>query len=277
MNTRRSLTVLTGLVGLMLAFPFAPARGHSHIEIIYRDNQLRLVYYDFDSGESDPSEVLLEVGLPAARPVPNLPSYTRLLGEAGATTWILPESSQGDLLWLGIGNGGLRATDFVGPASMSLLSVEGPGHFALFQSDSFGQPIVLMNSRDEVGPQDTMNVPLGSHIHCQWAFSAPGRYRVRLIATATLRAGNTPITSAPTDYHFEVIPPPPAVLGLVRTPTNALHLLLHGHPGLNYQIETADTFPRWNAWIHLPARHSVTTSSIPVLPASNRFFRARLR
>jgi surface-anchored protein len=40
-----------------------------------------------------------------------------------------------------------------------------------------------------------------------WAFTAPGIYRVGLQAAGTLAAGNQAITSAIVVYHFEVVSP----------------------------------------------------------------------
>jgi surface-anchored protein len=253
------------------------ARGHSHLEIVRRASGLAIVYYDFDSGEADPASVLLSVGPPAARPVPSLPSFTSVLGEAGSTTWILPEASNADLLWLGIGNGSLRPADFTGALQLSLQSVEGPGHFALFQNDAFGGLLAHMNSRDGIGPTDSMPVPLGSHIHCNWAFSAPGLHRVRFVVTGTLRAGNTPVASPPAEFVFDVEPPPSPVLALGRTSTNRLGLSVTAQPGLNYRIETSERLDDWVLLTHLTASGAVTTLPLDGPSHPYRFFRARLR
>lgn len=252
------------------------ASAHTHVEIVYRDGQLRLLYYDFDYGEANPADVLLDVALPAASPIPPLSAYTNLLGEAGATTWILPQTQNPNLLWLGIGNESLRAADFAGPVQLTLQTVEGPGHFALFFQDAFGQPVTQMNSRDGVSAQDTMTVPLGSHLHCNWAFSAPGRYRVCFVVSGTLKAGNTPIASAPTDWFFEVAAPPRPVLTLARMQTNTLQLTLEVHPGLNYIVEHSSNLTNWLALTNMTAPKHLTTHLLtPSAPI--QCFRARLR
>jgi surface-anchored protein len=275
---RHALARAIGTLFLTALWVLGPtASAHTHVEIVYREGHLHLLYYDFDYGEARPADVLLEVGLPAATPIASLSAYTNLLGAAGATTWILPQTYNPQLLWLGIGNESLRASDFAGPLSLSLLAVEGPGHFALFLSDAFGQPVTLMNSRDGVNTQDVMTVPLGSHIHCNWAFSAPGRYRLTLMVSGTLRAGNTTITSAPTDYFFEVVPPPPPRLALARTPTNDLRLTLEAHPGLNYDLESATTFTHWTVLTNLHATFPGMSYLLSPGPAQSQYFRARLR
>jgi surface-anchored protein len=274
------MRTLSGILPLLLAAlgPWAcQAHGHSHVEIVYRENQLQLVYYDFDSGEVTPDRAELHVGLPAARPVPDLPAYTRILGEAGVTTWILPEAQDGDLLWLGIGNGSLRPADFDGVLTLALQSVEGPGHFVVFQNNALGQPVTLMNSRDGIGSEDVMRLPLGSHIHCNWAFSAPGAYRVRLTAAGTLRASGQRVVSSPTDFRFEVAAPPPPVLALSLARKDTLQLTLQVHPGLNYRIESTSTFADWTTLVDLHAASSLVHLSLPLTAPSLRLFRARLR
>ncbi len=264
---------------LTLAKPLQSARAHAHLEIVHRDHQLHLVYFDFDTGEADPDAVVLHVALPAARAVPDLRHYTSFLGDAGSTTWILPENQNADLLWLGIGSGGVRATDFTGPLNLALQSFDGPGHFALFQDGPFGQPVVLMNTRDGVGPEDAMPLPPGSHVHSNWAFSAPGRYRLTFTTSGTLRSTGARIHSAPATFHFDVAAPPPPRLTLSPTATNSLQLTLHAHPGLHFAIESTEDLLDWIPLTVLQASPSGPSHLLPPpLPSSPaRFFRARLR
>jgi len=269
----RSTVTLIAAFGLFTT----EALAHVHVEIIYREGRLGLVYYDFDYGESDPATLTIPVALPAARPIPDIPAYTHLLGEAGTTVWVLPQAGDPELVWLGIGSGGLRPTDFSGGLQLRLESVAGPGHFALFFTDPLGLPQTVMNSRDGVADADTLSVPLGSHLHCNWAFSAPGLYRVRFLVSGTLRAGNTPIVSVPTDFAFEVVAPPSPVLGLSHGPAHALELRLHAHPGLNYRLESTDTLAAWNLLTNLHAVAPVTTHGIALPPDGRQFYRARLR
>jgi len=253
------------------------ASAHSHVEVVYRNGRLQLLYYDFDFGEANPADVQLEVALAAARSIPDLPVFTNLLGEAGATTWVLPQEQHPELLWLGIGNSTLSPADFVGDLKLTLLALQGPGHFALFFNDVFGQPIPRMNSRDGINADDALLLPLGSHLHCNWAFSAPGRYRLTFQVSGTLRAGNTPIASAPTDFFFTVEAPPRPVLTLTRTATNTFLLTLQAHPGLNYLVEHSPNLTNWLALTNVTASTLVTTHPLALPPASMQYFRARLR
>ncbi len=269
--------VVRALLGAALGVAAPGVSGHTHVEIVYREGRLGLLYYDFDYGESDPATLRLPVGLAAVRRVPDSPAFTNLLGAAGSAVWILPQQENGELLWLGIGSGGLEPMDFVGSLALRLVALEGPGHFALYLDDSFGRPVPVMNTRDGVDATDTMAVPLRSHIHCNWAFSAPGVYRVRLEASGTLRAGNAPVASAPTDFLFEVAPPPPPALGLARGPEEDWEVSLRAHPGLDYVLEASADLADWTAVARLPATASVTFHRLDRSPAAFGFFRARLR
>ncbi len=267
------------LIGsLLAAWLLAPtAHGHLHLELIYRDGQLRLVYLNFDVGEAYPATALIRVGVPAAIPVSAASAFTDLLGEAGATVWVLPQSEYPTLPWLGIGAGGIRASDFTAPLSLALVGIEGPGHFALFFNDPFGQPLPVMNTRDGISVADTLAVLPGAHLRCNWAFSAPGCYRLTFVVSGILRAGITPLASAPTDWFFEVAAPPPPVLALAGTPTNTLRLMLQAHPGLNYTLERTATFTHWTVLTHLHAATPLTTLLLSPEAVPFELYRVRLR
>jgi hypothetical protein len=159
-------SVLTVVMALFLTTNRVAA--HTHVEIIYRENQLELIYYDYDYGESDPAHVQIAVDAAAARALSEHSAFLPWLGEGGATVWLLPQTEDPRLIWLGVGSAGVPADHFVGPLELRLQSVEGPGHFALFFTDSFGQPMRQMSSRDGIGSDDVMSVPARSHIHCNW-------------------------------------------------------------------------------------------------------------
>ncbi len=270
---RRAVAVLGSALGTLV-----PAvSGHTHVEVVYREGQLRLVHYDFDYGETDPAVLRLPVGLAAARRVPDSPPFTNLLGAAGTTAWILPQQEDGDLLWLGIGSGAVDVAEFVGGLELHLVALEGPAHIAVYFDDPFGRPVPVMNTSDGVDAADTMTLPLRSHLHCNWAFSAPGVFRVRLVAAGTLRAGNVPIVSVPTDFVFEVAAPPAPWLGLTAARAEAWEISLKAHRGLDYVLEASPDLDDWTPVAVLPAAESVTTHLLHRTPGPSWFFRARLR
>lgn len=261
-----------GLVWLV-----SPARAHLHLEIVFERGQLRLLLLDLDSGEVLPADEEISVGVAAARPVPAHAAFVDLLGEAGSTTWILPEVEHPELPWLGIGSLGLSSATFAGNLQLHLVGVDGPGDFAFFFTDPLGRPQPVMNSRDGVSESDRLSVPPASHIHGNWAFSAPGRYRLTFWASGFLRKGNVPVASAATDFFLVVIPPSPPRLALTRAGMNTLQLTLEGHPGLNYTLEGSTNFIEWSALTNL---HAATAQTTPLLlpgPDGYQMLRARLR
>ncbi len=158
--------------------------------------------------EYEPGDAILFVGLGASNGVPVNPLFS-FLGNPGDPVWILPQSNDPSLLFLGIGAEELIAGTFVGDlVTLSLTGVSGPGHFALYQTDMFGSPTVFMNSRDGITAADSYTLGAGSHSHFNWAFSEMGTYTLSFEASGTLVAGNQFTSSGPVDYTFQVVPEP---------------------------------------------------------------------
>ncbi|GGK42169.1 hypothetical protein GCM10010124_38710 [Pilimelia terevasa] len=109
-----------------------------------------------------------------------------LLGPAGATAYLLPQTQARGVVWPGWTteevSGQIR-----GPVDWVFEEVTGPGRFALFTSDAFGRPTVLVDP-DRPLPQ-TVRVPQATHAHANWAFTAPGGYRIRMSMAAGLTSG----------------------------------------------------------------------------------------
>jgi len=82
-----------------------------------------------------------------------------------------------------------------------LVSVNGPGQFALYTVNSFGTPTALLNSGD--GLPDSFTVHRGTHAHGNWAFRAAGTYTVVFEVTTTTAADNA-VSSGPEIYTFVV-------------------------------------------------------------------------
>lgn len=134
----------------------------------------------------DPSEVVLHV-VPAARnTVPNDPAYG-FLGSPGAPVWLIPQTQIPGIVWAGWNTESLSQKDISGDVGVRVSAVDGPGRVAVFLTGL--TPTVLVDSAD--GLPDTITVPLGTHAHANWAFSAEGTYRVTVDVTATLADGRT--------------------------------------------------------------------------------------
>lgn len=193
--------------------------GHTDVGIAYDEetNEWELHVHD---GENDieyfpATDALIFVGYQAHMNVP-AGSQWSFLGSEGSSTWILPSVENPNLPFLGIGAEEVGAGMFVGDQfSLYLKAVSGPGAFALFDLDEFGDPLVLMNSADGISLADMATVLAGSHTDYNWAFSAAGDYTLTFEAVGnSILNGLT--SSGDVDYLFSVqAVPEPSAFALV--------------------------------------------------------------
>ncbi|MBL9129164.1 MAG: TIGR03769 domain-containing protein, partial [Verrucomicrobiales bacterium] len=87
---------------------------------------------------------------------------------------------------------------------------------------------------DGISTNDLVALGTGGHKHINWAFTAPGYYRVTLEGRGTLVAGNQPVTTR-ADFFFEVIGASPA-LALTRS-GDGLSLSLNTEEGVHYRLQ----------------------------------------
>ncbi|MDP9792676.1 putative ABC transporter-associated repeat protein [Catenuloplanes nepalensis] len=133
------------------------------------------------------SDVVLKVSDKARIPVPAGTGYA-FLGTAGARIHMLPQTQQSGIVWPGWNTQHATVTSGVdGDVTWNLKGVQGPGAFKLFLAGSFGAPQVLFDSAKAM-PQK-LAIPLNTHAHGNWAFTAPGLYRLSVEMTATTKAG----------------------------------------------------------------------------------------
>ncbi|MFY1692930.1 choice-of-anchor M domain-containing protein [Plantactinospora sp. WMMB782] len=179
--------------------------GHTDaVDVHYEDGELVLKVHDDTVEPSvtrDPADVTFQVLPEAAVEVPDLPAYA-FLGPAGSTIWMLPMTQEPNLLWPGWNTTTLRSGVFQGDkVRLSLVEVAGPGRVSVFMTDPIGQPLIKFRSDD--GLPDAIDVPISTHAHANWVFSALGSYTLTFQADATLADG-TPISTGPVPYRFVV-------------------------------------------------------------------------
>lgn len=134
--------------------------------------------------------------------VPNDPDFS-FLGNVGDPFWRFPISNEPGLPFIGIAAEEVEPSDFVGNLTLTFTSLSGPGDFFLYEFDTFGDPVVLFDSSDGFG--DTLTLPIGTHSHYNFAFTAEGVYGVGLEASGILDDGfNTPTSSGTSIYTFGV-------------------------------------------------------------------------
>lgn len=198
--------------GARLGFIARPAtrldRGHTDAGLAYEDGEFEFHIHDEENDvEYSVNDAVLAVSTAAEQTIPDDLAFS-FLGRAGYSTWVLPATESDALLFLGLAaeeiETGIFANDEI---RIELVFVQGNGEFALYSIDGFGQPVIHMNTADGYDEQDAFIVQAGSHQHLNWAFSAPGTYRVGLRARATLVEGNTEIESEVAYYTFTVPEP----------------------------------------------------------------------
>ena len=268
------------LLWLLLVSPaFAQ---HVHVQVSYASQQWHLFIYDFEGGSYEAGDAPFVVGSAAFGYVPNASVFTNFLGPVGSPVWTLPETENPNVLYLGVGTGGIAPGTFANhQVRLELRSLSGPGSFALYNIDPFGTPIVRMNSRDGLNPAvDFITLAsVGGHVHLNWAFSAPGTYHVGLGASGVL-AGNGQTNASPTvDYTFIVqdIPWRPRLAPPRPGPNDSILLTVQGGAGHLCQVWATTNFQSWAAVTNFTMTSATQTVSVPAPPGgTRRFFKASL-
>ncbi|WP_030461242.1 TIGR03773 family transporter-associated surface protein, partial [Kitasatospora sp. NRRL B-11411] len=148
----------------------------------------------------DPDHVVLQAVDAAAVTVPPDPAFA-FLGSPGAKVWLLPQVQQRGVLWPGWNSQDPSVVHTLDrEVTWQLESVRGPGRFTLFLNGSFGTPEPVFDSTRPL-PQET-GIETNSHVHGNWAFTAPGSYRLGIRMTARTLDGQS--HDARTTLHFSV-------------------------------------------------------------------------
>ncbi|HWT95400.1 MAG TPA: choice-of-anchor M domain-containing protein [Solirubrobacteraceae bacterium] len=151
-------------------------QGHADYGVRVVDGTVRSQVKDGTSGSvvwREPADVVVRLTATARTTVPADAAYS-FLGAPGARTWLIPQTQKADVVWLGWNTEELSGGQASGTVGWSLDAVDGPGSVAVFVTDTFGRPRVLMHSGD--GLPDRHEIALGTHAHGNWAFSQPGTY-----------------------------------------------------------------------------------------------------
>ncbi|MEU4563436.1 choice-of-anchor M domain-containing protein [Actinoplanes sp. NPDC023936] len=198
-------TAFVGAAPALAADTVVLSKGHTDaVDVHYEGGTLKLKVKDDTVSPAvvrDPADVTFQV-LPAAETtVPDLPAFS-FLGAPGSKIWMLPQVQDANLLWPGWNTGRLNSGVFAGDkVSISLVGVDGPGDVTLFDTNSLGTPSIKFRSDD--GLPDHLDVPVHTHAHAGWVFSATGTYTLKFQADATL-ANGTKVSTGPVDYKFVV-------------------------------------------------------------------------
>lgn len=173
--------------------------GHVDMGPKFVDGEWRFLIHD-DAARADanatsvwryPDETVLQVLDQAEQTVPDDPAYEFVGAEAGAPVWVIPQTQNPEVVWLGWNTQDPEVMQTIDRGvTLSLTGVQGPGVVTTYlQSGSFGEPQVLFDSR--VTEAQSAWVDVNTHTHANWVFTQPGVYLARLEATADLIDGST--------------------------------------------------------------------------------------
>ena len=216
--------------------------GELDLEVAF-DGAFEIVLLDEGAmREVEPGDALLQGLPPVKTPVPPGSEFT-FLGAAGDPVWILPQTEQEGLLFLGIAGDEISGGTFQGDSvNLKLVGVRGPGNVFLYSEDGLGTPNApFFNTADGIDGNDVFPVAVGGHSHQNWAFTAPGVYKVAVQAEGVAVAGGQTITSPVAEFTFEVLD----FLAGVRQSAMPNTLSIGWQSAFNrlYQIQTSATIP----------------------------------
>jgi surface-anchored protein len=190
--------------------------GHVDVAVGLDGGAFRLHFHDDDDNEYDPrppgdtTPGSAHLVVPSRAwfrytgntSLPNLQpagaQWAFLGAGAGNPVAILPQAFHPEVLFLGFGAEDLPFGDawFPGgvarPINFTVTNVSRPagGEFSVWQTDSFGNPVVRVATSDGLTSGDVVTILAGGHEHFNWGFTQPGRYDVTMTVSATDGFGN---------------------------------------------------------------------------------------
>ena len=178
--------------------------GHVDLGPRLIDGQWRAgLRHDAESGAvwRDPNQTVLRVSDAAIMTAPDSADYPFLADVAGKPVYVVPQTQNPGVVWLGWNTQDPAVTASIDRGlTMRVGPVSGPGRAWLFlQSGTFGKPLLLADSG--AAPGDVW-IDSGTHVHANWAFSAPGTYTATVTFLGTTTSGEA--VSASTTLRFAV-------------------------------------------------------------------------
>ena len=178
--------------------------GHVDLGPRLIDGQWRAgLRHDAESGAvwRDPNQTVLRVSDAAIMTAPDSADYPFLADVAGKPVYVVPQTQNPGVVWLGWNTQDPAVTATIDRGlTMRVGPVSGPGRAWLFlQSGTFGKPLLLADSG--AAPGDVW-IDSGTHVHANWAFSAPGTYTATVTFLGTTTAGEA--VNASTTLRFAV-------------------------------------------------------------------------
>ncbi len=208
-TTRSTATLVVALASASAAFAVPTVQYVSgHTDVAVRTNGGELEFFFEHTGntvlvDAEPGDLVdtlertyVRVPSSSSAPRPSDPQWDFLGVGPNETIWFLPQSNVAGVPYFGVGAEELSVLDWVGPLQWTVESVDAPdgASFSIWQTTTGGQAAPFVVSAD--GTPDTFAVPVGSHSHYNWGFTAEGVYRVELTAVGERTGGGIAETSA---------------------------------------------------------------------------------
>jgi anchored repeat ABC transporter substrate-binding protein len=152
----------------------------------------------------------------------------------GAHVIPLVENVGLDVLWLGLrvrGDGKARGATRTSEVRLTATAVEGPGKLVTYLTESLGKPVVYFDSGDGLSDVDSTTLPPAAHTHLNWAFTAPGTYRLTLRASLLNDGEQKPLGEG--TFTFAVGVDPTGIAGTV---------LNEGHTDLTVDLDSGELY-----------------------------------
>ena len=178
--------------------------GHVDLGPRLIDGQWRAgLRHDAETGAvwRDPNQTVLRVRDAAIMTAPDSADYPFLADVADKPVYVIPQTQNPSVVWLGWNTQDPAVTATIDRGlTMRVGPVSGPGRAWLFlQSGTFGKPLLLADSG--AAPGDVW-IDSGTHVHANWAFSAPGTYTATVTFLGTTTTGEA--VAASTTLRFAV-------------------------------------------------------------------------
>ena len=205
----------SGTAGLSTTHRIPFTREHVDIRMVFPSDPQALptvMIRDGDRGLNHPTTNVVLVVAEQARLA--IPAGFDLFGPEGSPLWILPQSQDPALVYLGFSNEGFSRDRFEGRLRLQLKEVRGPGQVFLWQADAEGTIDLRMNSKDGLDDLDRIEPLIGGHEHYNLGFTTAGLYELVFQAGAQPLGSGAFLTGDPVAVLFAVeplpvVPPPP--------------------------------------------------------------------
>lgn len=145
----------------------------------------------------NPSDVMFVLGDASKKKVP---AEFGFLGKPGSDIYMIGQTQESQVPWLGWNTQDEQLVNNATKVTMRLDSLNGPGKLNVFVGGGGLGGGSIKHVFRNAG--DSYDIPLRTHEHGNWVFSAPGNYTATVTFTVKLKDGST--TQATGTLNFEV-------------------------------------------------------------------------